>query len=414
MRRLTIIISAFLLCNKVSAQISLESYTERVVAYSITLQQATLRGESEEWELRRIRREQLPEIGLDRTANIDFAHRGKGRAWGWETLLEARQTIWNGGSLRAEREAQEREVAIEQLYYTLGLREVRREAEEAYWRLSYATEYLLAMEYYRGIIERLTEVIERRWKEGYSAKGDLLQMESRLSDAEYQLTEAKELYDKTLYSFNTLCNNEIDREAILSESILVIATLAERCNVVSLIANHPEHRIAELRAEQGRWRVRGVNAEYMPRIDIRAYGSLQPEMPHTRRSGLVVGGGAILGFSSTLFHFGERRTAVNSAKSEQLVLELEIESIRDNIIFQEQDAWTELQRTYERVESQRRSLGIASENLEISTYAYNEGESSILDVMQAQISWLQTYKNYLQAHYDYAVAGAKYRYITSD
>ena len=83
MRRLTIIISAFLLCNKVSAQISLESYTERVVAYSITLQQATLRGESEEWELRRIRREPLPEIGLDRSANIDFAHRGKGRAWGW-------------------------------------------------------------------------------------------------------------------------------------------------------------------------------------------------------------------------------------------------------------------------------------------------------------------------------------------
>jgi outer membrane protein TolC len=57
---------------------------------------------------------------------------------------------------------------------------------------------------------------------------------------------------------------------------------------------------------------------------------------------------------------------------------------------------------------------IADENLEISTYAYNEGQTTILDVMQAQISWLQAYRNMLSANYDYHMAIAEYRYIIGD
>ena len=85
-----------------------------------------------------------------------------------------------------------------------------------------------------------------------------------------------------------------------------------------------------------------------------------------------------------------------------------------NLFLEEQDAWTNILHTLSRVETSARSLEIARENLEISTYAYNEGESSILDVMQAQISWLQTYKNYLAAHLDYALAVAQYSYVTED
>lgn len=414
MRRLTIILSTLLLSNIATAQITLESYTNEVLAYSITRNQASLSIEGEMWELRRIRREQLPEIGFDRSASVDFGHQGTGRAWSWETRLEARQIIYNGGAIRAQREAQEQEVEIEQLAYAMSIRAIRLEAEEAYWRLSYANEYLKSMEYYRDIIDTLYGVVERRFDEGYSAKGDLLQIKSRLSDAEYQLATAKEAYDIALHNFNSLCNRTIDKEIVLSESILTIALMPTRSDIDELIASHPEHHIAELRAEQGRWRVKGVNAEYLPHIDIRTYATLQPELPHTRKSGLELGGGAMIGISSTLFHFGERRNAVNSAKSKQLVLELEIEAVSDEIELAEEDSWTELTRTHERVVSQTKSLDIASENLEISTYAYNEGESSILDVMQAQISWLQTYKNYLAAHYDYAVACAKYRYITGD
>ena len=414
MRRLTILLSAIIITNTLTAQTTLKEYTESVLEYSIELQSSELGIESAEWELRRIRREYLPEVGLDRSANVNFRHRDKGRPWSWMTRLEARQIIYDGGSVTAERHKQELEINRVQQTHALLLRATRLIAEQSYWRLSHDVEYCKSMRYYRGIVDTLRRVIERRFVEGYSAKGDLLQIESRLSDVEYQLSSAEEAYEIALHEFNSLCNNNIEQPIVLAETILTVEPLPHRADVERVVENHPEHRIAVIEAEQGRWQVRAVNSRYMPQIDIRAYGTLEPNYPHTAKGGLNFGSGAVLSFSSTIFHFGQRHDAVQSARAAQLSLEVEIEAVKDAIRLDEEVAWTALVRSYERLGALARSLNIASENLAISTYAYNEGESSILDVMQAQISWLQTYENYLAAHYDYRVARAKYRYVTED
>ena len=67
-----------------------------------------------------------------------------------------------------------------------------------------------------------------------------------------------------------------------------------------------------------------------------------------------------------------------------------------------------------RVRAVQRSLDIALENLEMSTYSYSEGMATILDVLQAQISWLQIYSNAISAQYDYAVAVAAYSYVVGE
>ncbi len=58
-----------------------------------------------------------------------------------------------------------------------------------------------------------------------------------------------------------------------------------------------------------------------------------------------------------------------------------------------------------------RSLNIASENLEISTYSYNEGLVSIVDLMTAQISWMQLYTNAINSEYSYQLALASYQKV---
>ena len=60
-----------------------------------------------------------------------------------------------------------------------------------------------------------------------------------------------------------------------------------------------------------------------------------------------------------------------------------------------------------------KSLRIAGENLEISTYSYVEGLATILDVLQAQLSWIQLYTNSIQARYSYADAVSAYLRITA-
>lgn len=87
--------------------------------------------------------------------------------------------------------------------------------------------------------------------------------------------------------------------------------------------------------------------------------------------------------------------------------------MHDDIVRQESDGWTSVVVSGAQVASSEESLRIAGENLEISTYSYSEGLTTILDVMQAQLSWIQLYSNSIRAHYDYAVAVSDYLRITA-
>jgi outer membrane protein TolC len=59
-------------------------------------------------------------------------------------------------------------------------------------------------------------------------------------------------------------------------------------------------------------------------------------------------------------------------------------------------------------------LEIAGENLQVSTYSYNEGRATLLEVLQAQISWMQIYTNAITARFNYAVAVSAYMRLAAE
>ena len=77
------------------------------------------------------------------------------------------------------------------------------------------------------------------------------------------------------------------------------------------------------------------------------------------------------------------------------------------------NGWTAIVQSRAQVDASEQSLRIAGENLSLSTYSYKEGLVTILDVLQAQLSWIQLYTADLTARYNYAVAIADYRRITA-
>ena len=414
MRKTILIIITSLSYTLVQAQISLDEYCDMVIGYNIALQQAELDIERTEAEWQRAKKGHLPLLNMGRQATFDFARHIEGRRWGWSTNADIEQSIYHGGKVSASVKHAKLEHEISKLSSDMLMRQTLLNAESAYWRLSHAEEYRKSIEEYVSIIESLYKIISYRYEEGYSAKGDLLQIESRLSDARYELSSATEAYEIALHAFHALYNGSMTEHVALRESILNASSAPGRIDVDTLVWSHPDYRIAEMSAEQAHANVKLARAPFLPQIDLSIFGTMQPELPHRAQSKIEFGGGAIFSFSTPIYHFGERRQAVNAAKSAQLSSELEVESVADNIRLMEQDSWTNIERTLQRVVATEHSLMIAEENLEISTYAYNEGQTTILDVMQAQISWLQAYRNMLSANYDYHMAIAEYRYIIGD
>lgn len=394
------------------AQVSLDDYSESVLAYSLELQDAEFAKQGAREREIVARKGYLPILSLARELNIEARKPDEGRRWNWLTQLDVSQPIFRGGEVRAT--AKRAELAFDISEYEAEATEflVRYTAEVAYWSLSRAESYYEAIAQYVAIVESLRDVVAERYDAGYISKSDLLQVESRLSDARYQLSEAEQKRDIALHNFNLLRGVEPTSKVVLVESIFNSVALPVRESVDSVILRHPDYNSSELSAMRAFWGIRAERARYLPKIEVGAYALLQPNMPHVRGGGTRLDGGFMLSFSSPIYHFGERRHAVAAARSDYLREVNATLAVVDRITLEESDTWTNLCATRDRVVTAQRNLSIAEENLSISTYSYREGLASILDVLQAQLSWLQIYTNTLSAQYDYAVAVSAYDYVT--
>lgn len=410
--RLIALFVVLISCQMLHAQITLDEYSREVLAYSHELRDRELATEGARSTELAAHKGYLPLFSLMREMNLDFRQPEVGRRWNWYMRLDVTQPIFRGGAVRAE---------AKQASFAYDMAEMEEEsvqlfvlytAEVAYWTLSRRESDLKAMTDYTNIVSSLRNVVRERYNEGYISKSDLLQVESRLMDAEYQLSQAVQRRDVALHDFNILRGAEPTSEVLLAESILDSRVMPVRASLEDVLSLHPDYARSHLGTEHAWWGIRATRARYLPQIEVGTFGLMQPPQPHVKGGGTRLDGGILLSFSTPIFHFGERRHAVSAARSDYLRSIVAKDDVRDRVTLDESNGWTNLTLSYRRMLTADESLAIARENLEISTYSYTEGLTTILDVLQAQLSWLQIYTNAITAQYDYAVAVAAYEYIT--
>lgn len=400
-RRLLISILFALSATSAMAQLSVNEYIEYVVEYSHAILSAEAKVDGADAEYEVARRSMLPALSLSSDATFgDDAPL-------WTMRADMVQPIYNGGRSTALMQQRKWGMAGAESSLERTMLNVRYEAEVAYWSLSRAEMYRQAMQDYIAIVQSLKSVAQHRFEEGYTSKSDLLQVESRLSNAEYQLSEAEQSWRIALSRFNTLRGEDVSTDVVLSDGIFDSFVMPMREDVAKIIVNHPDYLIVEANMKSAQCGIALRRAEYLPSLNAGLFGLWHPTTAGS------VNGGVLLSLNVPIFHFMERRDAVRSAESSYDDWVAQLADVVDNITLNESCGWTNLEYSHRRMEAVQRNLDIARENLEISTYSYREGVATILDVLQAQISWLQIYENAIAAEYDYAVAIASYRYIVA-
>lgn len=413
--KLNIILTLLLLNTtwELRAQTSLDDYRQEVIDFSHEVHISALNSEASKADMRQANKGYLPALSMGAEVNLDFRETTPERPWSWLADVTLSQTIYNGGAVRATAKRRAALYAKSEAEEQLTHMDVIYSADRAYWQLSRTESHLRTMQEYVAVVDSLREVVKRRFEEGYSAKGDLLQIESRISDARYQLSTAEQSYRIALHAYNSLRGTEIDSPVVLQESIFDIAAMPRRQEVNDIMQHHPQYRSTLLSVEESAWAIKSSVARFLPSVHLSIYGRLQPNTPHIRGHGSDINGGAIITFSTPIFHFGERREAAQSAEVKHLQQIALKEQVEDDIELIEGDAWVNIYNARQRVDVARESLSIAEENLAMSIYSYGEGMATILDVLQAQLSWLQISQNAIAAYYDYAMAIAGYEYATA-
>lgn len=407
MRKIILLLPSLCCVVGAWAQISLDAYREMVYTYSTEMMNAEAATSRARSNVRIAYSDFLPSLSASGTFTTDFRRSGDADLWGFSLQPQIEQLLYGGGAVRAAY----RQAQAEYEYSLSGQEQTRLDmryaADYAYWTISAMKLYVAATDEYVGFISALYRVVEERFREGYVAKSDMLQVEARLSEARYSQIAMRNNYEIALHRFNNLLGIEGTEEVELTNTILDTITMPRRVTVDEMFSRRPDMRMAELSiraAEQG---VNVARAQYNPRLTAGVRGSWQTYSPNTSAK-TYLDGAVVVGLNVPIFHWSERRQAVNVAQTAVRTAENNMEQLRRDAAHEEADGWSAMTSSYSQMQSSLRNVEIASENLSISTYSYNEGQATVLDVLQAQISWIQIYSNAITARFNYAVAVSEY------
>jgi len=395
-----------------AAQTPLDDYRRDVVEYSRQLKAAAARSEAAAQRFGQARTGYLPRLSMEGSFSVNIRRYDDAERWTFSLLPQLVQTVYGGGGVRAA-------VAQAGAGYDIALceeefsrLEVRYAADYAYWNLSALDLYAAAMRQYVVLISSLKEVVDRRFEEGYIAKGDVLMVDARLSEARYQLVTAERRAEVALHNFNILRGVDAAAAAELSDSVRDSIALPQRVSASDVLERRPDYAAAQLRTVRAEAGVRMARAPFDPQVSVGIGGSWQPRSPN-RNGSTVVDGSAFVKLSVPIFHGGERRRAMGAARAVQQESEWHVAQLCDDIVREEMNGWTALVQSRAQIDASQQNLRIAGENLSLSTYSYSEGLVTILDVLQAQLSWIQLYTHDITARYNYAVAVSDYLRITA-
>lgn len=397
---------------KVQAQISIDEYRQMVLNRSLELQNVESESERLLSESLKAHTEFFPALSADGRFTTSFRRSGDADLWGFSLTPRIEQTLYAGGGVRAAyRQALTKYDAslYDQEQVTL---EVLFAADNAYWMVSAMQLYQAATEEYVSLIRSLYNVVQERYSEGYVAKSDLLQVEARLSDAEFSLIASQNNYEVSLHRFNSLRRESDATSVTLTNSIIDSLGMPLRVSLEYIISCRPDVQMAKRMILSAEYGVDVTRASYNPSLSAGVSGSWQTYSPnHSAKT--YLDGALVVGVSVPIFHWRERKHTVSAAKRGVEQAEIALEQLYEDISHEESDGWSALVSSYSQMQSSLKNVEIASENLSISTYSYQEGQATVLDVLQAQLSWIQIYTNAITARYNYAVAWSAYRRISA-
>lgn len=413
MRIISLLLAVMATCSAQSQTLfSLQAYRDSVYLNSMDISNATVEVERATAQVHIAKTDFLPSLTASGSFTTDFRRSGDADLWGFTLQPRIEQILYAGGGVRASFRRAELQSDVATENQRMTQLDVRNAAERAYYSLSAMQLYRAATREYVAIIRSLYRVVEERFSEGYVAKGDLLQVETRLSEAEFALLEMENDYEVALHRFNALRGETGGGDVALSNSILDSVAMPARVTVEQMLQQRPDMRAAALTTLAAEYGVKATRSQYNPRLTAGVSGSWQTYSPNASAK-TYVDGALVVGLSVPLFHWGERRSAVAVARSDVRRAENGMEQLRRDAAEQEADGWSAMTSSYSQIQSSLHNLAIAAENLSISTYSYQEGQATVLDVLQAQISWLQLYTNAITARFNYAVAVSDYHRITA-
>ena len=264
-----------------------------------------------------------------------------------------------------------------------------------YWNTVARTEIVRISDDYRNSIASLTQTIRERVNAGLTDRQDLLMMEVKLNEAEYQLLQARKNLENGLMALNSLIGVELGAPTEVEDSVSMVVV-----NDVSLWSDggavRPELKIATEQIRMAESEKKLVLSKYRPQFYVGVDGSYSSP-GYNFRTDMDPNYAVYAKVSVPLFEWGKRKNEKRASSFKVDMATDNLNKVTDGVNLEIRTARNSLRQAMEQAELTRNSLDKARENETMALERYDEGKSSITEVIDAQTYRQIAQMNHVQA-----------------
>lgn len=413
MKKIYLIVGAMLWGGIVDAQtLSVEQYRQKVLEYNQDIQKSQQAVNGALYSLKGIRTGFFPK--LDITGNYSYQLEKveflpgtdlKHDNYGVEAGLV--QNVYSGSAVRKQYDVAKLQHAIAQLSVEHTVDNMIYAADVSYWSVAANRNLYELSEQFVQIVRELYEIVNKRFEEGAISKTDVLMVQNRLKEAELQLNTNSTNYKTALQSLNIMMGVEPDAAVVLTDSIQKVLWVPKQEGLNKALERRADYQSAIMGIEMAKLQTDMARSKYLPQLAVgikEKYGTTLLNVDGKAQWATT----AYVQINIPVFHWGEMRQNVRLSRTQEWTKELERSQLKDQVSKELNNAWVNVIEISKKLEIVYSSLDIAKDNLTLNTFSYNEGKLPIIDVLSAQVSWLQAYTNVVSVNYQYKVALAEY------
>lgn len=264
-----------------------------------------------------------------------------------------------------------------------------------YWNTVARTEIVRISDDYRNSIASLAQTIRERVEAGFTDQQDLLMMEVKLNEAEYQYLQAKKSQENGLMALNSLIGVELQTPTEVEDSVAVVVL-----DDLSLWSDsgsvRPELKIAMEQVKMTESEKKLALSKYKPQFYVGMDGSYSSP-GYNFRSDMDPNYAVFAKVSVPLFEWGKRRNEKRASSFKVDMATENLNKVTDVVNLEIQTARNSLRQAMEQVNLTKNSLDKARENESMALERYDEGKSSVIEVIDAQTYRQVAQMNYVQA-----------------
>lgn len=392
--------------------LTLQQYRQKVLDYNQEIKQSQEAVKAALYTLKSIRTGFFPRVDMTgsysyQIEDVQFMPGTDLKHDNYSVEAGVVQNVYAGSGLRKQYEMARIQEAIARLGEEYTVDNIVYAADVNYWTVAANRDlYRIALRFV-GIVRELFDIVDKRFVEGAISKTDVLMVQARLKEAELQLNTSETNYRTAVQALNVMMGEEAGRPIVLGDSIRQPMAIPSLYDLQLVLENRPDYRIAQQDIELARLQTRLVKANYLPNLAVgikENWGTTLINVDGDKRFSTI----AFAKVNIPVFYWGERRHNVRLSETQEETRKLERSKLLDQIRLDLSNAWINLTEALKKINIVDSSLEIARHNLILNTFSYNEGKLPVIDVLSAQVTWLQAFTNVVSANYQYKVALAEY------